>query len=167
MVEVTGTLSEGIEIRLTGSATPILVTGDAGRLQQLVLNLLGNAIRYGAGGGRVDVMLRRHDAAVGLSVRDRGAGIARADLPNLLTPCYQGARGTDSGRGGLGLGLNISREITEAHGGTLVARSRAGHGATFVVTLPVAPHAKPPGPRAAAPSGGAEPSRAARRVHSP
>ncbi|MDQ3688856.1 MAG: ATP-binding protein, partial [Chloroflexota bacterium] len=138
MVEVTRPMSEGIELRLTGASAPVWVIGDAGRLQQVVLNLLSNATRHGAGGGRVDVSLRRGDTEVALKVRDRGAGIPEAELPNLFTRFYQGAGGAHSGSGGMGLGLYISREITEAHGGTIVVRSRPGHGATFVVTLPTA-----------------------------
>lgn len=148
-VEVTQPMSPDIEIRLDGTQAPVAIIGDPGRLQQVILNLLSNATRHGAGGNRVEVSVRQRGANAVLGVRDHGAGIAQADMPNLFTRFYQGADGDRSASGGLGLGLYISHEIVQAHGGTIVARSRPGNGATFTITLPLA-EAKPakrPGPR--------------------
>lgn len=135
MVEVTRTLNDDVEIRLTGASRAIWVNGDTGRLQQVVLNLLSNASHHG-GTGRIEVSLRRRGTRAELRVRDHGPGISRTDLPHLFTRYFQGAE--RSGGAGLGIGLFISREIVEGHGGTIEASSREGAGATFVVSLPIA-----------------------------
>ncbi|MGQ0606847.1 MAG: ATP-binding protein, partial [Chloroflexota bacterium] len=131
MVEVARTLDE-IEIRITGVRRSIHVSGDTGRLQQVILNLLSNARQHGD--GSIDVSLRRRGSRAELRIRDHGPGISREDLPRLFTRFFQGDG--RSGDGGLGLGLYITREIVGAHHGTVEARSTRGKGATFVVSLP-------------------------------
>jgi len=131
---------------LDPAAGPVL--GDATRLQQVVWNLLSNAVRFTPAGGRVTVRLRRVGLGVELTVTDTGRGMAPGLLPRVFDRFRQGESGTMRSHGGLGLGLSIARQIVELHGGTIRAASAGdGHGATFTVTLPlVAAPAVGPGP---------------------
>jgi PAS domain S-box-containing protein len=128
------------EIRLV----PVLDTtvpqlmGDPTRLQQVVWNLLSNAVKFTPKGGRVDVVLRKVDSSVQLSVSDTGKGIAPTFLPSIFEPFSQEDASTKRTRGGLGLGLAISRQLVELHGGRITADSAGeGQGTTFVVSLPI------------------------------
>jgi signal transduction histidine kinase/ActR/RegA family two-component response regulator len=116
-----------------------VVMGDQARLQQVVWNLLANAIKFTPRGGRVQVKLERMDAHVEIAVGDDGAGIAAEFLPFVFDRFRQADMSTTRLHGGLGLGLAIVRHLVEQHGGVVRAESRGeGHGATFVVTLPLA-----------------------------
>jgi len=130
----------GIEVTLPFT-TEVTVMGDRTRLRQLFLNLITNAIKYTAPGGRVDLGLGRHPDNVTFAVRDTGVGISAADLPNIFERFYRAdqVRSRTSERGGFGLGLAISQWIAQAHGGTLTVSSRLGKGSLFTVTLPLAP----------------------------
>jgi len=112
----------------------VSVTADAGRLHQLVLNLLVNAAQHTPVGGAVSVELREQAGRVLLSVRDDGPGISPEHLPHLFDRFY---RGDDARTGtGSGLGLPICRWIAQAHGGTLEVQSEPGRGTTFTCDLP-------------------------------
>jgi PAS domain S-box-containing protein len=113
----------------------ITVTGDPTRLQQIVWNIVGNAIKHTPPGGSINVDLRREDGHGVIEVCDTGEGIDPSFLPYIFEPFRQ-----QSGRrDGLGLGLAIARSLTELHGGTIAAESDGiGRGATFRVRLPVA-----------------------------
>jgi two-component system, OmpR family, sensor kinase len=117
---------------------PVVVMGDRERLRQLFMNLVVNAIKYTAHGGRVDISLSQRLHAATFTVRDSGIGIAAGDLPYIFERFWRAdrvrARGTE--RGGFGLGLAISQYIAQAHGGTLTVTSRLGRGTVFTVTLP-------------------------------
>src|SRR6185295_9785671 len=114
------------------------VLGDGTRLQQVVWNLLSNAVRFTPAGGRVAVGLRRVGPEAELTVSDSGRGMAPGLLPRVFDRFRQGESGTMRSHGGLGLGLSIARQIVELHGGTIRAASPGeGHGATFTVTLPL------------------------------
>ncbi|HHN72809.1 MAG TPA: response regulator, partial [Thermopetrobacter sp.] len=115
--------------------------GDAGRIRQVLLNLIGNGIRFTDAGG---VLVRVEPAAgargerrVRFEVRDTGIGIAPADVERIFLAWEQGDN--SSGRGGSGLGLSISRRLVERMGGRLEVESRQGEGSTFRFTLPLAP----------------------------
>jgi signal transduction histidine kinase len=110
---------------------PLPVRGDAGRLEQLLLNLLANAQRHTPPGTRVTVAGRVVDAEVLLTVRDSGPGIPAGELEQIF------ARGV-SGDRGLGLGLGLARGLAELHGGRLWAERPPGGGAAFHLALPVA-----------------------------
>ena len=122
-----------IVIRLT-AAGPATVKGDPARLQQVVWNLLTNAIKFTPAGGSIVVNLECTPEWVRLVVRDTGSGIRPELMSTIFDPFRQGdAHGTP----GLGLGLAIVRQIVEAHGGTVEARNAVdGPGAIFVVSLP-------------------------------
>ncbi len=128
-------------ITLTAALDPAAgpVLGDATRLQQVVWNLLSNAVRFTPAGGRVTVVLRRAGAEAEVTVTDTGRGMAPALLPRVFDRFRQGESGTMRSHGGLGLGLSIARQIVELHGGTIRAESPGeGRGATFTVRLPLA-----------------------------
>jgi signal transduction histidine kinase/DNA-binding response OmpR family regulator len=119
---------------------PILVTGDPDRMQQIVWNLVSNAIKFTPSGGRVEVSLRQVDAHAELVVRDTGEGIDPSFRPYLFERFRQMDASTSRRHGGLGLGLSIVRHLTEAHGGKVSGESAGpGLGSTFRVTLPVRP----------------------------
>jgi PAS domain S-box-containing protein len=127
-----------------------LVVGDAVRLQQVVSNLLSNALKFTRDGGHVEVSLGRHDGNVRLTVRDDGVGIDAADLPHVFEHFRQADSSATRSHAGLGLGLAIARHIVEAHGGTIEAHSDGrGRGALFTVDLPtrVASTSSAPPPR--------------------
>jgi PAS domain S-box-containing protein len=121
------------------------VSGDPDRLQQVVWNLLANAIKFTPGRGRVELRLERAGAHARLMVRDTGQGIAPDLLPHVFDRFRQDERARR--HGGLGLGLAIVRNIVELHGGTVRADSEGeGRGATFVVELPLPADQIRPGP---------------------
>jgi signal transduction histidine kinase/CheY-like chemotaxis protein len=114
------------------------VTGDPGRLQQVVWNLLMNAVKFTPRGGHVQLQLRRTNSRVEIIVSDTGQGIAPATLPRIFERFTQGDSSSTRAHGGLGVGLALVRHLVELHGGSVVAHSPGeGQGATFVVSLPV------------------------------
>jgi signal transduction histidine kinase len=121
------------------------VSGDPGRLQQVVWNLLSNAIKFTPPGGRVEVRLAHEGDAALISVKDTGEGIAPAFLPHVFERFRQADSSSTRAHGGVGLGLAIVRHLVEAHGGTVSVESDGkGKGAAFTIRLPVAgPRARP------------------------
>jgi PAS domain S-box-containing protein len=116
----------------------VVVSGDADRLQQVVWNLVSNAIKFTPAGGRVDIELARVDSKAAIIVRDTGQGIAPAFRPHLFQRFRQMDATKTRQHGGLGLGLSIVRHLVEAHGGTVAAESDGlNRGATFRVELPL------------------------------
>jgi signal transduction histidine kinase len=107
---------------------------DAQRVEQIISNLLGNAIRHTPPGGLVAATASADDAHVSIEVRDTGDGIAPEDLPHVFERFYRG-RGED-GRAGLGLGLALVKELAEAMGGSASVSSAPGEGSCFSVRLP-------------------------------
>jgi PAS domain S-box-containing protein len=114
------------------------VSGDPSRLQQVIWNLLTNAVKFTPKGGRVQVRLERVNSHVEITVSDTGQGIAPEFLPHVFDRFRQADQTYTRTHGGLGLGLSIVRQLVELHGGTVHAESTGlGQGATFVVQLPV------------------------------
>jgi two-component system, OmpR family, sensor kinase len=124
----------GVTIQLNGRNGP--VEADPERLEQVVRNLLDNAIRYSSPGGTIIVEIKTHDAQVELAVRDEGPGIAPPALERVFERFYRGNPAASHAEGGSGLGLAICREIAEAHGGGMCATSTVGQGSTFRLSLP-------------------------------
>ena len=110
------------------------MTADGLRLEQVVLNLLENAVKFTPDGGAIEVSLAPIGRTALLTVRDHGVGVAPAHLPRLFDRFYQ----AHSDRSGMGLGLYISRQIVEQHGGTIYAECPPDGGTRFVISLPVA-----------------------------
>jgi PAS domain S-box-containing protein len=129
----------GISLRARVARRPPPVWADRERLLQVLTNLIGNAERYCADGGRIGIVAsRRRPGRIEVTVSDNGSGIAAAHLPRIFDRLYQVgdvARTREQGAG-LGLGLNIVKSIVEAHGGTIAVRSRVGRGTTFRFSLP-------------------------------
>ena len=128
-----------IEVRGTADIPTAVVSGDPIRLQQVVWNLLNNAIKFTPRRGRIDVRLARSRSSVDLSISDTGVGIAPDFLPHIFEPFRQQDASTTRRHAGVGLGLSIVKQLVELHGGAVTASSAGeGRGATFVVTLPTA-----------------------------
>ena len=128
------------DITVTTSLAPALgsMVADATRLQQVIWNLLANAVKFTPRHGAVTVSARRTSSQMEISVSDTGEGIDPQFLPHIFEPFRQAESPQTRVHGGLGLGLSIVRYIAEAHGGTVAAKSEGrGKGTTFTVTLPV------------------------------
>jgi two-component system, OmpR family, sensor histidine kinase BaeS len=124
-------------ITLTSSLSPAMVDGDAQRLEQIVVNLLSNALRYTDPGGSVAVAVGPDDGSGVLEVRDTGIGIAAEDLPRVFTRFWRGEKSRSRDTGGAGIGLSIVKELVQAHGGRVTVESEPGEGSTFHVVLPL------------------------------
>jgi len=118
---------------------PAVVDGDQKRLEQIVVNLLSNALRYTDAGGRVDVVVRESGGDAVLEVADTGIGIAAEDLPHVFTRFWRGEKSRSRAKGGAGIGLSIVRELVRAHGGRMAVESEVGEGSVFRVVIPVSP----------------------------
>ena len=120
----------GVTLESNGPGGPIFVRGDRYRLLQVLGNLIGNALRFTAEGGRITLRLEIHERVVRFSVEDTGTGIQPEQLPHVFEQYWKGdAKGT-------GLGLYIARSIVRAHGGEIGVESEPGRGASFSFTVP-------------------------------
>ena len=135
-VESVRPLAEARGITLVLDPAPAVCPGDAGRLAQVVTNLLTNAIQYNHPRGEVYVTTRLENQIAVLTVRDTGPGIPAEDLPRVFERFYRSDKSRTTG--GNGLGLSICQAIITAHGGSLTAASEPGAGAAFTVRLPAA-----------------------------
>ena len=123
-----------------GQIDQVLVCGDRDRLKQVVLNLVANAIKYTAQGGKVTVNLFKEEGQGVFSVKDTGAGISSEDLPHVFERFYRGDKSRSRGKdgAGFGLGLSIAYWIVRNHGGEIEVKSKPNRGSTFTVRLPLA-----------------------------
>jgi CheY-like chemotaxis protein len=138
----------------------VWVNADRTRIEQILSNLVSNAVKHTAEGGRIALRVTASGGEVVLTVADDGAGMDAETAARAFELFFQARREPDRKRGGLGIGLTLARRIVELHGGTIVAASDGpGKGATFTVRLPAVA-----APRAAAVAGAQAPSRAARQV---
>jgi PAS domain S-box-containing protein len=150
-VALLGVLGDGRSRRLAVEAEEVWVEGDAARLEQVVVNLLENAVKYTPADGEITVRVARDGEAAVLTVRDTGVGIPADLAPRIFDLFVQGDHSLDRRKGGLGIGLTLVRSLVELHGGTVAATSGGdGHGSTFTVRLPVIPSPAASGIRAAA-----------------
>jgi two-component system CheB/CheR fusion protein len=140
-VETAEVLTNGQTIALSAPTEPVMIVGDASRLEQVLLNLLTNAITHAPGTERIDVRVHSDDGMAEVIVQDAGPGIPTEALETIFGRFAQVNPRERAGRAGLGLGLYIAREIVEAHAGMITAQSAPGHGATFTVRLPLLPRA--------------------------
>lgn len=126
-----------LELEIAPGAGDLWVSGDEVRLGQVLNNLLGNAVKFTGPEGIIRLRLRSMDGAAEITVSDTGMGMSGDVLAHVFDLFYQAPQGADRSRGGLGLGLAISRSLVEMHGGTVRAESAGeGHGSTFIVRLP-------------------------------
>jgi len=130
--------AKGVRLQPLLQEPGLLVNGDAGRLEQVVWNLLENAVKFTPKDGRVQIHLQRVRSHVEIVVSDTGQGIAADVLPYVFDRLRQGEGGSARSHGGLGIGLALVRHFVELHGGSVYAESPGeGKGATFVVKLPL------------------------------
>jgi signal transduction histidine kinase len=128
--------NKGISLELA-ALRPVRVEADAARLSQVFVNLIDNALRHTARGGRIRVELDARDSDAVLRVRDTGEGIPYRDLPHIFERFYVVDRSRTRGSGGAGLGLAIVKGIVDAHGGSVSAESMLGRGTAFTIRLPI------------------------------
>lgn len=111
------------------------IQADVDRIQQVLMNLLHNAVKFTPPGGRIDVDATQTESMIRIEIRDTGVGIPETDLPRIFERFYKADRARSGG--GTGLGLSIARHIVEAHGGKIWAESQPGSGSSFFFTLPI------------------------------
>jgi signal transduction histidine kinase len=129
---------KGIQLEVVVPSSPLAITGDRGRLQQVLWNLLSNAVKYTPHGGRVGIHVTEVTSQVHIRITDSGEGISAEFLPYVFDRFKQADTAKRRAPGGLGLGLTLVREMVQAHGGTVVAESGGeGQGSTFTVTMPL------------------------------
>ena len=125
-------------IALSSDLEAAIVDGEPKRLEQIVVNLLSNALRYTDPGGRVSVVVRAAGDDVVLEVTDTGIGISADDLPHVFSRFWRGEKSRSRATGGAGIGLSIVRELVRAHGGQVAVESVPGEGSLFRVVIPQA-----------------------------
>ena len=144
--EATETAANGkVAVEFVPIKHEVTATFDRERVMQVASILLDNAVKYTPDGGSVAVRVEEENGVVALLVSDTGVGISEDQLPLVFERFYR----ADAARAeeGVGLGLSIARQIAEAHGGTIEARSKPGVGSTFVLVLPRQKPGPLPGPR--------------------
>jgi signal transduction histidine kinase len=127
----------GLELSTEVPGLPVYVFADAGRLQQVLHNLMENSLRYTETGGRIVVRVDSRPGEARISVIDTGVGIPEADVPYVFERFYRSKRSRAANPGGSGLGLSIVRWIVQAHKGRVTVESAVGKGSAFTVHLPV------------------------------
>jgi len=120
------------------AAAPVIVRADAGRLRQVLDNLIGNALQHTPAGSPVTVTVTACSEHGQVSVADAGPGLSAAQATRVFDRFYRTDRARSRASGGTGLGLSIAATLVAAHGGTIDVDTEPGHGATFVVRLPLA-----------------------------
>lgn len=128
--------AKGHTLVFEGTHAPLTVRGDKIRIEQIIINIVSNAIKYTPDGGDIRLRLADRGNTVEIAVSDNGVGIPEEDIPHLFERFYRVEKARSSDKGGTGLGLAIAREFAEAHGGTISVESRVSEGTTFTVTLP-------------------------------
>ncbi|MHB2017449.1 MAG: hybrid sensor histidine kinase/response regulator [Candidatus Xenobia bacterium] len=118
------------------SPSPLKAKADANRVRQIVINLVGNAIKHNPQGCTIEVKIRKAGKRVRVEVRDDGLGIPAGEQPHLFEPFFRGTRAEQDAVRGTGLGLPIVAALVEAHGGVMEVESTPGRGACFAFTLP-------------------------------
>jgi signal transduction histidine kinase len=128
--------NKGVSLELA-ALRPVRVEADPDRLSQVFVNLIDNALRHTAQGGRIRVEIDARDSDAVLRVRDNGDGIPYRDLPHIFERFYVVDRSRNRGTGGAGLGLAIVKGIVDAHSGAISAESMLGRGTAFTIRLPI------------------------------
>ena len=145
------------QLHVHASAVPLALHGDRVRLTQVLSNLLGNASKYTPDGGEIHLLAEPAQDEILITVRDNGTGMPAEVLPHIFDLFTQGPRSLDRPEGGLGIGLNVVRNLVQMHGGQVSAHSAGtGRGSSFTVTLPAGgspvPGAQPLPPAVPAPA---------------
>jgi signal transduction histidine kinase len=128
-----------LEVELQGAPDALLLNADVGRLDQVLGNLVLNALRHTPAGGTIALQAEPGEGRVQLRVRDNGEGIPAEDLSYIFDRFWRGDRSRSHASGSVGLGLAIAQQLVQAHGGRLTVESQVGQGTMFTVELPVEP----------------------------
>jgi two-component system sensor histidine kinase BaeS len=126
-----------LDVQLPDPPFGLDVQGDWHRLDQVLGNLVSNALRHTLKGGNIQLSAGKTDSGVQIRVQDSGEGIPAEDLPYVFDRFWKGDKSRSRASGGSGLGLAIARQLVTAHGGTIRAESQPGEGTTFIITLPL------------------------------
>lgn len=129
--------ADGVRLELQAQPGLPLITIDPGRVEQIITNLLSNALRHTPAGGKIELNVYRQAETLLLSLRDSGPGIPPESLSRIFERFYRADRARSRAEGGSGLGLAIARQFAEAHGGTLTAANHPEGGAVFTLRLPL------------------------------
>jgi len=135
--------SKAITLQSSADRPSMIVLGDRIKLQRVFTNLIDNALRYTAKGGKVEVAVHNEGYSVHIDVRDTGRGISAEHLPRLFQRFYRADSDRARDSGGTGLGLAIAQTIARSHGGRITVESTQGRGSCFTVALPLAPNQAP------------------------
>jgi signal transduction histidine kinase/CheY-like chemotaxis protein len=130
------------DIRFHRAGAPVLVDGDRERLEQVLVNLMTNAIKYSPQGGEIFVAVERAGDEARVSVSDPGIGVPKEEQPRLFQRFFRAANANTRNYSGLGIGLFVAHEIVRRHGGRFEVRSEAGKGSTFTFYLPLSQRAR-------------------------
>lgn len=131
--------AKSVTLTLEVSDAPLMLRGDTDRLQQIIWNVVSNAIKFTPASGAVSIEASRRSSRVEISVRDTGVGISSEFLPYVFDPFRQADDGPTRPFGGLGLGLSIVKQLVELHGGTVIAQSEGpSAGTTIILGFPIA-----------------------------
>jgi PAS domain S-box-containing protein len=130
-------VARGVDYRVVECDPEIRVQGDPERVRQILVNLVGNAIKFTPSGGRVSLFCEVDGGMVQIRVEDTGIGIPAEERERIFDPFQQVGRSLNRPREGVGLGLAISRDLAQAMGGSLTVKSTPGQGSIFMLTLPV------------------------------
>lgn len=128
--------AHGHKLTFDGAYDPVIIRGDKIRIEQILINITSNAIKYTPDGGRISLRLHDLGDRAEITITDNGVGIPEEDIPHLFERFYRVEKARSSDKGGTGLGLAIAKEFAVAHGGDICVSSIVGKGTTFTVTLP-------------------------------
>jgi signal transduction histidine kinase len=135
-VESARQLSSQHEITYSLPSTEVMLQVDVGKVTQVFMNIISNAIKYSPPGSRIEIVAEKLAADVRISIKDHGIGLAKENLDNIFLQFYRIAS-LENRPEGLGLGLYLCKQYVEAHHGTIWAESRVGEGTTIHISLPV------------------------------
>jgi signal transduction histidine kinase len=138
VVEALQVTAESHVLQFQAGAPAVAVLADAARIEQVIANLVGNALKYSPDGGTVTVAISLQEAMAALVVADQGMGIPQEAIPHLFQRFYRASNVDTRAISGIGIGLYIVHQIVTLHGGSISVTSEQGVGSAFTVLLPLA-----------------------------